>query len=181
MSCTSPRATRRRIATLGLDHAEASAVADAFDRILASHEPFPGVVMDRHWNLVRANNGAQQLFGQLIDLAALEPPVNILQLVFGPLRPHIENWNELAPTLVARARREAVGAVPDPELSALLDHLTASLPAAPRPNLGHGPVIDVAFRIGGTVHRYFSTVTTLGTATDVSLQETRIELFHPHD
>jgi hypothetical protein len=37
----------------------------------------------------------------------------------------------------------------------------------------------VAFRIDGVVHRYFSTVTTLGTAVDVDLQELRIELFHP--
>lgn len=165
---------------LGLDHAEASAVTDAFDRILSSHDPLPGVVMDRHWNLVRANAGAQRLFGQLIDLTALEAPANILQLVFGPLRPHIDNWDELAPNLVARARREAVGGIPDAQLADMLDTLTAALPDTPQPHLGHGPVIDVAFRIDGVLQRFFSTVTTLGTALDVGLQETRIELFHPN-
>jgi hypothetical protein len=45
----------------------------------------------------------------------------------------------------------------------------------------HGPVIDIAFRVDGEVRRYFSTVTTLGTAMDITLQELRIELFHPSD
>jgi hypothetical protein len=42
-------------------------------------------------------------------------------------------------------------------------------------------LIDVAFRIDGVVHRYFSTVTTLGTPREITLQELRIELFHPVD
>jgi transcriptional regulator with XRE-family HTH domain len=163
----------------GLDDPDASDVADAIERILSSHDPLPGVVVDRHWNLIRANHGAQQLFGQLLDLDSVEPPINVLRLVFGPLRPVIDNWAELAPSLLARARRESVGGVPDPELEALLDDLTTQLPTAPHPNIGHGPVISAAFRIAGTVHRYFSTVTTLGTALDIDLQELRIELFHP--
>jgi transcriptional regulator with XRE-family HTH domain len=163
---------------LGLDDAGADDVLAAFDRILGSHEPFPGVVMDRHWNLVRANDGARQLFGQLVALDEIESPVNVLRLVFGPLRPFVDNWSELAPALVARARREAVGGVPDHELQALIDELAAQLEAAELPT-ARGPVIEVAFRIDGVVHRYFSTVTTLGTAVDVDLQELRIELFHP--
>ena len=62
----------------------------------------------------------------------------------------------------------------------MLDEFEAQLGGIERRLTAQGPVIDVAFRIDGEVHRYFSTVTTLGTATDVRLQELRIELFHPY-
>jgi hypothetical protein len=43
------------------------------------------------------------------------------------------------------------------------------------------PVIPVSFRKGSKTFAYFSTVTTLGTAQDVTLQELRIESFFPMD
>lgn len=53
----------------------------------------------------------------------------MLELVFDPagLRPHIADWDDLAPALVGRARREAVGGVPDPELAALIERLERPL------------------------------------------------------
>jgi transcriptional regulator with XRE-family HTH domain len=163
----------------GLYDPAAADIAAAIERILTSHDPLPAVVMDRHWNLVHANQGARQLFGRLIDLDTVAAPVNVLRLIFGPLRDYIDNWDELAAGLLARAKREAVGAVPDPELQTLLDDLMAQIPDVAHPAVAQSPVIDVAFRIDGTVQRYFSTITTLGTALDVTLQELRIELFHP--
>jgi transcriptional regulator with XRE-family HTH domain len=170
---------------LGLDDDELAVVTGAIDRILAGHEPFPAVVMDRHWNLLRTNHGADQLFGAMLDLSAVDPPANVLELLLSDrhLRPHVANWSRLAPALVARARREAVGGVPDARLSSLIGRFEAQLreqgiAAAPS---YPGPVVDVAFIVEGTVRRYFSTITTLGTATDITLQEIRIELFHPHN
>jgi transcriptional regulator with XRE-family HTH domain len=167
---------------LGLDAPELASVAVAIEQILASHEPRPAVVLDRHWNLVRSNGGAQQLFGSMLDLGALASPVNVLELIFDPngLRPFIDNWDVLAPELLARARRESVGGVPDPELAELLDRLEREMPTAVLSPAAGGPLIDVAFLVDGTVRRYFSTVTTLGTPRDITLQELRIELFHPN-
>jgi transcriptional regulator with XRE-family HTH domain len=155
-------------------------VMTALERILESHEPLPGVIMDRHWNLLRANNAAQRLFGEMIDLSAADQPANVLRLMFGPLRPHVANWPAIAPALLARARREAIGGVPDPDLQALLDELTPMVDPHREPPSPTSPVIAVEFLIDGTTRRYFSTITTLGTPADVSLQELRIELFHPH-
>src|SRR5918999_3922697 len=39
----------------GLDEASMSQVSAALDRVLVHHEPYPAVVMDRHWDIVRAN------------------------------------------------------------------------------------------------------------------------------
>jgi hypothetical protein len=43
------------------------------------------------------------------------------------------------------------------------------------------PIIPISFRKDGNVFRYFSTVMTLGTPQDVTLQELRIECFFPFD
>src|SRR5262245_13245432 len=104
---------------LGLDAPELAAVTTAIEHILASHDPLPAVVLDRHWNLVRANRGALTLFGSMLDLESLPSPPNVLDLIFDPegLRPFIDNWERLAPALLARAKRESVGGVPDPVLA----------------------------------------------------------------
>ena len=119
---------------LGLDDDELRVAMSAVERILASHDPLPAVVLDRHWNLVRANQGAQRLFGAMVDLGSLPAPVNVLELIFDPhgLRSHIANFAELAPALLARARREAVGGIPDPTLGELI---AASRRRHPRPPL----------------------------------------------
>jgi transcriptional regulator with XRE-family HTH domain len=166
--------------SLSADDDEFAEVMAALQRILDSHEPLPGVIMDRHWNLVQANKAAQELFSAMIDLSTIDQPANVLRLMFGPLRQHVANWDTITTALVARARREAVGGVPDPELQALLDDLSPLVADNRVPPTLTSPVINVEFLIDGTVHRYFSTITTLGTSADVSLQELRVELFHPH-
>jgi transcriptional regulator with XRE-family HTH domain len=167
---------------LGLgDEAMADARA-ALDRILGSHEPLPAVVMDRHWNLLQANQGAVELFGSMLDLGSLPQPANILDLVFDPggLKPHIAGWSRFASAMLDRARRETVGGVPDPELAARIERLASLLPARAEGRAGAlGPLIPVQFVVGGTARCYFSTVTTLGSPCDITLQELRIELFHP--
>src|SRR3954464_4931875 len=63
----------------GLDSPEMAAVRQALDLVLTHHEPFPAVVVDRVWNLVLANTGAQFLLeGVAPDL--LEPPLNVLRV-----------------------------------------------------------------------------------------------------
>jgi transcriptional regulator with XRE-family HTH domain len=168
---------------LGLDDPELADARLAVERILTNHEPFPAVVMDRHWNLLQANRAARELFAAMLDLDRLPQPANVLELVFDPegLRPHILDWDRLAPALLARARREAVGHVLDADLAARVTRLEQALDGQPVPSGRSGPLIDVAFTIDGVEHRFFSTVTTLGTPLDITLQEIRIELFHPAD
>ena len=40
----------------------------ALERMLAQHEPFPALVLDRHWNVLMRNQGAAQFFGMFVDL-----------------------------------------------------------------------------------------------------------------
>ena len=41
-----------------LDDESMAPVRDALDKVLAGHEPFPAVIVDRRWNLVSANRPA---------------------------------------------------------------------------------------------------------------------------
>ena len=169
----------------GLAAEDAALVTAALTRMLESHEPYPAVVMDRHWNIVDRNRAAQALFGWLLsDRAAGEGPANLIRNFFDPqgLRPYVANWEEAANALLQRVHREAIGGVPDAETIALLDHVLAQ-PGVPRPDLTRPltPIIPVTFARNGRTFSYFSAVTTLGTPQDALLQELRVECLHPAD
>jgi transcriptional regulator with XRE-family HTH domain len=171
-----------------LGSAELARVDEALGSMLAQHEPFPAVVMDRGWDVLRANEGAARLFGTLLAPDPVPPDANVLRLVVepGPVRDSIVNWPDVVPALLDRARREAVGGVVDPATTALVAHLRArpevgdvlasaeSVPAGAR-----APVIDIRFRFRGTVVSFFSVVATIGTPVDVTAQELRVESFFP--
>lgn len=171
-----------------LDGPELDRVAAALGALLDQHEPFPAVVMDRGWDVVRANSGAVRLFGGLLAPAPLPQPANVLRLMIepGPVRDAVANWDDVVPALLDRARREAVGGVLDPATAALVTGLrsrpdVARLLAAPDTAGPAAPVVDVAVRWRGEVLRFFSLVTTVGTPVDVTAQEVRLEVFVPSD
>jgi transcriptional regulator with XRE-family HTH domain len=169
----------------GLDEASMDQVRAALDRVLAHHEPYPAVVMDRHWNVVRANGAAEAMFAFLLD-EPVEGAPNVVRLMFTALRPHVANWEQTGEALVQRVHREAVGGVPDPRTSTLLDEMLSlpGIPAAWRtPDFTSTPLplVPVRFAKDGVEVAYFSLVTTVGTPHDVTLQEIRLESFFPAD
>jgi transcriptional regulator with XRE-family HTH domain len=170
---------------LGLSAEEAAAVKAALERLLATQEPYPAVVMDRHWDVVSANRAAERLFAWLLGAPG---EANVIRLMFDPggLRPHVRNWEAAAEALVQRVHREAVGGIPDPRTVALLEEALAypGVPAewrAPDFTRALLPVVPIEFEKNGLALSYFSTVTTLGTAQDAVLQEIRVESFCPAD
>jgi transcriptional regulator with XRE-family HTH domain len=170
----------------GLDAEELARVRAALDRMLAHHEPFPAVVMDRHWNVMMANGPAAAMFAFLLDGEDAGDRPNVVRLMFGPLRPRVANWEQTGEALIQRVHREAVGGVPDPETLRLLEEVLAlpGIPAAWRtPDFAAGPlpVLPVEFRGDGLRLSYFSMVTTVGTPQDITLQEIRVEAFFPAD
>src|SRR5499427_1228007 len=75
-------------------------VDKALDYILGQHEPYPAFVVDRRWNLLRANSGAVRLTKFLTGPAPTPPsaePVNLAVALVSPdgLRPLIVNWREV--------------------------------------------------------------------------------------
>jgi transcriptional regulator with XRE-family HTH domain len=172
----------------GVDEPAMSQVRAALDRVLRHHEPFPAVVMDRHWDILMANAAATLMFAWLLGGERSERPANVLRLMFDPggLRPFVANWEQVGEALVQRVHREAIGGVPDDRTAALLRELLA-LPGVPErwraPDLTAAPlpVIPVEFRKGRLAVSYFSMVTTVGTPQDVTAEEIRLESFFPAD
>jgi transcriptional regulator with XRE-family HTH domain len=172
----------------GLEAHEAAQVRAALERMLTAHEPYPAVVMDRHWNVTEANSAGKALFAWLLAGQDPDDPANVIRMVFDPngIRPFVSNWEAVAETLVQRVHREAVGGVPDSATLALLDDALA-YPDVPSewgsPGLESHPlpVVPVEFQRDRVALSYFSTVTTLGTPQDALLEEIRVESFFPAD
>ena len=79
----------------------------AVELLLAAHEPYPALAIDRHWALVSANPAARRLMAGA-DATLLEPPVNVLRLSLHPkgMAPAIANLAEWRGHLLARLRRQ---------------------------------------------------------------------------
>jgi len=171
-----------------LDAPELGQVRVALDAILRQQEPFPAVVMNPSWDVLATNEAAQRFFAFLLGVSAGGAPANVIRMMFHPagLRPYVDNWESVAEALVQRIHREAVGGVRDDATAQLLQEILG-YPDVPRrwrkPHVETAmvPVLPVRFVKDGNTFNYFSTVTTLGTPLDVTLEEIRIECFFPID
>jgi transcriptional regulator with XRE-family HTH domain len=168
-----------------IDAGQMKIVTQAIDRMLKQHEPHPALVLDRYWNVVRANEAAPRFFGSFIDLEKWPKPRNLLNLMFDPagLRPFVEEWETVAAGLLQRVRREAVGQVVDAKLRELLKRLWEYPGVADlKPSLAaQSPVLPMVFRKGNQRFSYFSLITTVGTPQCITAQELRVECMFPTD
>lgn len=175
-----------RYAQTPLDASEMAPVRAALDAILAGHNPFPAIVVDRHWDLVTANESAMALLTQGVPDQLLAPPVNAIRVSLHPdgLAPRIVNFGAWASHLVDRLRREA-DVTADPVLADLYDEVCAfpgvSASAGEPDAVSRLFVPLVLRRAGGGELSFFSTVATFGTARDVTVEELSIESFFPAD
>lgn len=168
-----------------LDDVAMAPVRDAVERFLSAHEPYPALVVDRHWTIV-ASNRAVDLLTQGVVSWLLEPPANALRIALHPdgLAPRIRNFDEWAGHLLARLRN-ACDATFDPTLDALHDELAAYYPAiAHREAAATGAealALLHTLQLDGAELTLIGTVTRFGTALDVTLAELTIEAFYPAD
>jgi transcriptional regulator with XRE-family HTH domain len=168
---------------------EMHSVIRALERVVRQHEPFPAIVMDRHWNVLMTNDAAPRFFNQFIDMASREAPRNMLHLIFDPkgMRPFVADWDNVSRSLLQRVYRETVGRVIDDNTMRLLDELL-EYPDVPRDWKAYAPsaasampVVPLGFVREGVVLRYFSMITSVGTPTTVAAQELRLECMFPAD
>jgi transcriptional regulator with XRE-family HTH domain len=169
----------------GLDAPEMGPVREAMEQVLRGHEPYPAVVVDRHWGMVAAN-AAVALLTEGVAADLLEPPANVLRIALHPegMAPRIVNLAEWRAHLLERLGREAV-VTGDPALATLHAEVAAyphPEPAAVSRNPGAADIaVPLRIRAGDEELSLISTVTTFGTATDVTVAELSIESFFPAD
>jgi transcriptional regulator with XRE-family HTH domain len=178
-----------------LDDPALSQVRKAIELVLAGHEPYPALAIDRHWSMVSANS---VLPAMLAGVAArlLEPPINVLRVALHPegLAPRVENFLEYRSHLLSRLRHQ-IDATADPVLVELLAELE-SYPIPARTQVLDGDGVDRerarAEDYGGVIvpmqlrtpfglMSFFGTITVFGTPLDVTLEELAIESMFPAD
>lgn len=96
------------------DPAMANARA-AIELILNGHEPYPALAVDRHWNLVMANDAVFALLAGVENQALLAAPINVLRLSLHPggLAPRIANLAQWRGHLLDRLRRQIIASRDD--------------------------------------------------------------------
>ncbi|MEG4285890.1 hypothetical protein QUB68_22420 [Microcoleus sp. A006_D1] len=188
-----------------------TAIRKALDFMLHKQEPYPAFAIDRYWNLVLTNDAADRLLAAFIDLETLQSQfcqdgkVNLMRVMFHPqgLRPFVVNWEDFAGPLLRRVHREAMS-TPYGSMNEAAQHglvnangqsdrsveLFYELMSYP----GVSDIWQTSNRVAQstlllTVHlkrhplelQFFSTIATLGTSYDITLQELRIECLFPAD
>jgi transcriptional regulator with XRE-family HTH domain len=173
---------------------EMTSVRKALDLILNQHEPYPAFAIDRYWNLLLTNQGATRLFAAFIAPEQLhrrfyiDGKINLLRVVMHPLglRPFIGNWESCAKHLLQRLHRETL-IERDGDLSTLLLNELLSYPDVDRiwkidrHTAQHTLLFTIQLQREELELQFFSTIATMGTPYDITLQELRIECLFPAD
>jgi transcriptional regulator with XRE-family HTH domain len=178
-----PRFTQRPI-----DDPSMATVRASLQRMLDAHDPYPGVVIDRVWNVVLANRAAGAMVGDVPD-RLLGPPMNVYRVSLHPdgLARRTTNFVDWAGYLLGTLDR-TIRLTADPRLEALRDEVLAYpnvaqvAPMLPGRDLDEAPLL-VPFRMASPLGEVsmFTTLTSFGTPLDVTLDELAVELFYPAD
>jgi transcriptional regulator with XRE-family HTH domain len=179
-----------------LNNPRMSQVRAVIEIMLGSNEPRAAVAHDRYWNVLMANAGFVRLLTIVLGKApaglsamqvATSPQVNLLHLLFDPdgLRRVIVNWEASAKALLNQAHRRLAWARDD-RLEALIGNVLKypGVPARWREAELDAPpalILPIELDFNGKVARMFSTVTSVATPHDVTLQDLHIEIFYPAD
>ncbi len=181
-----------------LNSADMSAVNRALEMMLAHHDPYPGIVVDRNWNLLNANNAAQSLVSLLGQPEKVWQTVdpsgdqNIYRMTFHEqgFRPLISNWGKLSRGLLARLQQEVSADPCNVYLSDLYEECSQScadktgsidLAADLSADAILAPVLPMEMTFGAVKLKTFSMISSFGTAQDVTAEELKVETFYPAD
>src|SRR5579885_1549847 len=164
-----------------LDTEKLAPVRAAIEQLLSGHEPFPALVVDRHWTIVSANRPTQAILNSAVAPALLAPPVNALRA--DGLAPRIVNLAEYRAHLLARLHRQVL--LTGDETLAALEAELRGYPGGDEPAAQADPAalfVPLVLRASASERlTFFSTVATFGTALDITPSELAIESFFPAD
>lgn len=164
--------------TARLDGADLAPYRAALDRMLAAHEPYPGMVLDGHWTVTSANRACHAVFGPAVVGSnfvrdALTDPAAAQT---------IANWPEVAWAGLDRLRHQQQRNPFDPELQQLVAQAEAALTGVPRPQPSDpGILVCPWFRIGDQIIRTIALVARFDHPAEITLDELRVELMYPMD
>jgi transcriptional regulator with XRE-family HTH domain len=177
-----------RYGARALDDASMQPVRIALERLMRAHEPNPGFVLDRLWNVILANRSAMAIAALLPDHLK-QPTLNVFRASLHPegLAPLTENFADWAGYLLQTLRRH-IAITGDTAMVALEGEIlaypnVAALAASTRADApSEAPLLlPCVLRLPQGRLSMFTTLTTFGTPRDITLDELSVELFYPAD
>jgi transcriptional regulator with XRE-family HTH domain len=167
-----------------LDDPALRPVRESVDALLAAHEPYPALAVDRHWTLIAANRAIDPLLAGAAP-ALLKPPLNVLRLSLHPegIAPRIVNLGEWRDHLLFRLRRQRADSA-DESLGGLIEELSAYPCGPSRPRSAEALAtiaVPLRIRTASGVLSFLSATMTFGAPLDVTLSEIALETFLPAD
>ena len=160
-------------------------IRSALDFLLAQHEPYPAVLMDRHWDIRLANGAADVMLRSFARGGPAES--NGMRLLFDDQRgaaSWIVNRLEVQSHMLARLHAEAERLDADARQRALYAEMKALAPDVPEEEEdapSSHPLLHLHLQTAQLDIRLYTAITTLGTPTDVGLSELRMETYFPAD
>lgn len=172
---------------------EMASICKALSFMLHQQEPYPALVIDRYWNMLLTNEGATRLLSIFIDMDRLQKlfcidgKINLARIVLDPqgLKSFITNWEEVTKHILQRIYREANASMNE-QSTLLFEELVNYPDVAEIWQHSHRTtqndlILITQFKHNDLNLRFFSTIATLGTPYDITLQEIRIESLFPAD
>ena len=166
---------------------ELAHVRRALEYTLRQQEPYPALVMNGQFDIVMRNDASRRIFEVFRGPVRDDQTINGIRTVFDPngLRPYIANWDEMAECMLQSLQRE-IALTASAELVQLRDELL-SYPGVPSrlggltASVGEPPLINLHLRKGNLSLAFFSAVTFLSRARDITLHDLKVECFFPAD
>lgn len=153
----------------------------ALDKLLENHLPFPAFVLNRDWDVIKANHAASHLMGEIGFVSTN----NLIEcfLADDPNSSGVLNWGETVLTLLKRLRYELDLLGGSDRLNNLEKALRAHLKASNVPfEVDYTQsTMNTKFLLGNSHLSYFSLVSQMGAILDVTASEFKVELMFPSD
>jgi transcriptional regulator with XRE-family HTH domain len=162
-------------------------IRHAIELMLKQQEPYPAFLLNRHWDVLMANEAAARV-ARFVLRDVKSAHTNMIRQIFDPndLRSAIVNWEDVAGDLI-RHLHDVIAATPSDTVARALLEEALAYPGVPKQwrirdvSTAPSPLLTTVFRRDGRQLSFFSTITTFGTPRDVTIDELHIESCFPMD
>ncbi len=168
---------------LPMNDAALKPVIHAVDQIIKNHMPYPAIVLNQNWDIVKANDSANRLLSEL----GLSGHRNMLEAIIqeNPKSSRILNFHQAATVILLRLRQEISMLGGPAYLQALerrlKDRLFKDKEIVDLPESEDEIVLSTRLQLPNHVLSFFSMIAQLGTVQDVVVSEFKVELMFPAD
>lgn len=161
-------------------------IEHALTVMLKQHEPFPMMVLDPGYTVLRMNQAAERMVA--FCLGTVPERWNALHAFFDAdgFRPFVHDWETTAQKALARLHREALHAPHDERLVHLRERIlnTPGIPQAWRKldlATGSEGALNLRFQVNGQMLSFVVTMMSFHAPQNVTLDEIQIESYFPSD